>query len=89
MNKLLKKIAVTTMGVSIAISIFAVPVSASCSSWTTYYTSSSYCDNSDGCGFLWLKDTKKHRAYQERYCAEGGKQVRKTRTILVKDGCCD
>ena len=58
MNKLLKKIAVTTMGVSIAISIFAVPVSASCSSWTTYYTSSSYCDSSDGCGFLWLKDTK-------------------------------
>lgn len=61
---------------------------AACSGYIEYATGESFCDNTDGCGFLWLKDTRKTYSYQMRYCDEDGMQVLKTRALFVKDGCC-
>ena len=57
------------MGVSIAISIFAVPVSASCSSWIHIIQVHHIVIVLMDVDFM-VKRYKKHRAYQERYCAE-------------------
>lgn len=63
-------------------------VEAKCSGYTEYARGKAFCDNTDGCGFLWLKYTKKHKSYQERYCDKNKRQVRETRALYVKDGCC-
>ena len=62
---------------------------AKCTNWTQMEVLDEYCDDSDGCGFLWLKDAKKFKVSQERYCDKGGKQVRETRVHYKKSGCCN
>lgn len=63
-------------------------VEAACSGYTEYKADEAYCDNEDGCGFLWLDDTLKYKSYQERYCDLDGEQKRFERTTYIKISCC-
>lgn len=71
-------------------SVFAsAAMAANCTDWVTEVTYDSFCDNTDGCGWFWQKDTEKHWEYQTRICYEDGNYYLYERYILVKDGCCD
>ena len=62
---------------------------AKCTDWTVVSSSSS-CDYSDSCGFLWLSPGTKYKTgTKERYCSKDGKQERETTYFSEKDGCCD
>jgi len=63
-------------------------VQAGCTNFTEYAADTSFCDNTDGCGFLWLQNTKKHLSYQHRFCDIDGKQYYQQRKLYVVDGCC-
>lgn len=91
MKMRLKKMIVTTLLTTVIVAGSlgsVVEVQAACSNYTEYMKGISICDNTDGCGWFWLQDTKKHRSYQERYCSKDGKQVHEKRTVFVVDGCC-
>lgn len=65
----------------------------SCGNWETY-SSSTYCDESDGCGFLWLQSTSKTVKNQTRVCSEVSPDngtvtiTREYQTVVSKNGCC-
>jgi len=85
-----KKILASMLAVAIMVSSVntSMVVEAKCSSWTVYKKSEDKCDSTDGCGLFWLQDTKYYKSYQERYCDKQNKQVRETRVVKVKNGCC-
>ena len=85
-----KKIIVSMLAIAIMVSGVSASMvaEAKCTSWTVYDKSADKCDSTDGCGVFWLKDTKYYYSYQERYCDKKNKQVRETRTVKVKSGCC-
>lgn len=65
----------------------------SCGNWDTY-SSSTYCDTSDGCGAFWLQDTSKTTKYQSRICSETSSDngtvtiTKEYQTVVSKNGCC-
>jgi len=93
MKKAKKIIVLLLLSIFIFSSQISIANAYECGSWITTRSYNSRCDTSDGCGFLWLKGTSKHDEDQYRICtAISGSTVyiiRETRTVTIKDGCCD
>lgn len=87
----MKKIIVLGLA-SLMLLATSVPVSAqTCSDWIVYKTGPSICDVEDGCGFLWLKDTRTAVESLRRACLndEGTEAYIQYGMRNVKLGCCD
>ena len=60
-----------------------------CSDWKTVKIGDAFCDSSDRCGLLWLKETNKVRVYAERVCLRSDATAyREGRIMQTKLGCC-
>lgn len=60
-----------------------------CGNWELYRFDSAYCDEKDGCGFLWLKDTHKQKRYYRRNCVKPNNKLYTEVKSVVEDlGCC-
>lgn len=85
----MKKLISTLLAVVTVASVStAIPVSASCTNWTTtdQYTT---CDYSDRCGVAWaFPATAYKQGTKERYCDVNGTQQKETTTFTEKSGCC-
>lgn len=84
---IINKIMVVILTVIMVLAASFCNVNAACSSWTTYYKSSTYCQSPD-CGPGGVKETKYQDLKQERYCKYKGGQKRETRPVQKKLGCC-
>ncbi len=60
-----------------------------CSNWELVGLSNDYCDEDDGCGFLWLKDTHKQGKLYKRTCVDyTGNISYEFKIEMEKLGCC-
>lgn len=79
----------TLMLAGMFFTVTAPVAEASCSSWTVASYGRWQC-RSNRCGFLWANSgTQTRTNTQERWCAENGRQVRRTRTVDETGSCCN
>jgi len=93
-QKTMKKITTFALAVTLIVTMWignSISSQAGCSGWTEIdSTVGTTCDYSKDCGFLWLNTGTKYRTgTKERWCDEGGSQVRKTTSFCDKIGCCE
>lgn len=88
----MKKVIALALTLSMVATVWVgngIDVEAGCSGWTVVSSSTS-CDRTDNCGFLWLNDGTQYRTgTKERYCDKNGSQKRETTYFSEKAGCCN